>query len=148
MIDFTHSLSLGMQIAQKKHENFIEIHNVFAELKKQIEGFSNNKVVLELIAGTLGDYFKVHQENPDILYEDKKLYVCLASNPDGCYSLITQLNLSRDGYPCTIQIEGDNYDSFDKSSLEENLNKLLSTAYVGEQIFKMIKTPDTNITSN
>lgn len=137
MTNFIDSLSFGMQIAQKRHQNFVEIHDVFFDLKNQIEKFSNNKVLIELF-GKAGDYFTMVDNNQDLLYESKNLLASLASDPDNTYSQLTRIDFSTDGYPCTLDIEGNKYDAFDKTSLEENLKILLSTASIGEAIFKII----------
>lgn len=137
MTNFIESLSFGMQIAQKRHQNFLEIHDVFLDLKKQIESYSNYKISIELF-GKNGDYFTNFDENPDMLYEAKNLIAAQASAPHEVYYQLTNVSFSNDGYPCTIELEGNKYDAFDKNSLEENLKTLLSTASTGESIFKLL----------
>lgn len=137
MTDFLGSLSIGMQIAQNRHKNFLEIHNVFLELKNQIENYSSQKVLIELISDQ-GDYFINLNEFPDILYQDKSLFASLAEDPHHIYSELTNLTFSGDGYPCSIKIDGNVYDSFDKTSLEDNLKILLSSPDIGQKIFDLI----------
>ncbi len=137
MTNFIESLSFGMQIAQKRHQNFLEIHDVMFDLKKQIESYSNGKILIELI-GESGEYFTNFDKNQDMLYESKNLFASLSSAPENVYDKLTRIEFSTDGYPCTINIEGNKYDAFDKNSLEENLKNLLSTASIGEIIFKLV----------
>lgn len=135
MVDFLDSLSIGMQIAQNRHQNFLEIHNIFLDFKRQLEKFSNNKLLIEFY-GKNGDYFTETDSN--IIYQDKKLFACLAEKPDQIFVVLTEVKFAKDGYPCTIFIEGDTYDSFDKSSLEKSLKNLLESPDTGQKIFDLL----------
>ncbi|MDN8396093.1 hypothetical protein QZK79_15045 [Acinetobacter baumannii] len=141
MINFTDSLQLGLQSAYRER-NFQEIHNLFYSLKEQILEFSNNSVTLEMIfredpddEDTIIDYF----ENFTDLYIDKSL--CLTRVDDiQDFEWLSMLNFSSNGYPCTITIDGNRFDSIDKISLEENIKMLLSTPSTGQKLFRLMKS--------
>lgn len=135
MANFLDSLSIGMQIAQNRHQNFVEIHNIFLDFKSQLENFSNNKLLIELY-GQNGDYFT--DTDSSIIYQDKKLFACLAENPDQIFVELTAVKFAKDGYPCTIFIEGNTFDSFDKSGLEKSLKNLLESPDTGQKIFSLL----------
>ncbi|WP_286859615.1 MULTISPECIES: hypothetical protein [Acinetobacter] len=146
MINFTDSLKLGMQTALDRERNFQEIHDIFLTLKEQILEFSNNLVKLELIFQvvpeddtTIADYF----ENLTNLYDDKNLYLTDVNNTQN-FEWLSFINFSSNGYPCTIIIDGNNFDSIDKISLEENIKKLLSAPSTGQKLFQLIKSAKEN----
>lgn len=142
MINFTDSLQLGLQSALDRERNFQEIHNLFYSLKEQILEFSNNSVTIEMIfredpddEDTIIDYF----ENFTDLYIDKSL--CLTRVDDiQDFEWLSMLNFSSNGYPCTITIDGNRFDSIDKISLEENIKMLLSTPSTGQKLFRLMKS--------
>ncbi|HAV3886699.1 TPA: hypothetical protein JIF39_003499 [Acinetobacter baumannii] len=142
MINFTDSLQLGLQSALDRERKFQEIHNLFYSLKEQILEFSNNSVTLEMIfredpddEDTIIDYF----ENFTDLYIDKSL--CLTRVDDiQDFEWLSMLNFSSNGYPCTITIDGNRFDSIDKISLEENIKMLLSTPSTGQKLFRLMKS--------
>ncbi|HCQ9811693.1 TPA: hypothetical protein OUH77_003767, partial [Acinetobacter baumannii] len=104
--------------------------------------FSNNSVTLEMIfredpddEDTIIDYF----ENFTDLYIDKSL--CLTRVDDiQDFEWLSMLNFSSNGYPCTITIDGNRFDSIDKISLEENIKMLLSTPSTGQKLFRLMKS--------
>lgn len=141
MINFTDSLKLGLQTALDRERNFQEIHDVFYSLKEQILEFSNNSVTLEMLFepkndnDILIDYFA----NLTELYVDKSL--CLTNvNDSQDFEWLSTINFSSNGYPCTINIDGNHFDSIDKISLEENIKMLLSTPSTGQKLFRLMKS--------
>ena len=141
MINFTDSLQLGMQNAIDRERNFQEIHDVFSILKEQILAFSKNLVTLELIyienpgdSDDLVDYF----ENSTGLYLDKTIFLTDVDD-SGNFECISKIDFSSNGYPCTIEIDGNFFDSIDKISLEENIKKLLSTPSTGQKLFQLMR---------
>ncbi len=146
MINFTDSLKLGMQTALDRERNFQEIHDIFLTLKEQILEFSNNLVKLELVFqenpdddNSVVDYF----ENLTNLYSDKSLCLTDVNNLHN-YEWLSFINFSSNGYPCTISIDGNQFDSIDKISLEENIKKLLSAPSTGQKLFQLIKSAKEN----
>lgn len=146
MINFTDSLKLGMQTALDRERNFQEIHDIFLTLKEQILEFSNNLVKLELVFqegpeddATIADYF----ENFTNLYEDKSLCLTDVNNTQN-FEWLSFINFSSNGYPCTISIDGNKFDSIDKIGLEENIKTLLSTPSTGQKLFQLIKSAEEN----
>ncbi|HAO26520.1 MAG TPA: hypothetical protein DCQ68_00240, partial [Chryseobacterium indologenes] len=136
MTNFLESLSFGIQVAKDRYRNFIEIHDLFILLKEQIEAFSKDKVTIELY-GETGDFFKILDENPEVLYQSKLLYLCCASQPDEVFHDLTSITFNNDGYPCSMIIDGDNFDAYDKISLEKNIKKLLESPSTGQKIFDL-----------
>ncbi|MEI1716786.1 hypothetical protein V8R86_09990 [Acinetobacter baumannii] len=142
MINFTDSLQLGLQTALDRERNFQEIHDVFNSLKEQILTFSNNSITLEMLfqpdpdnEDSIANYF----ENLTDLYSDKSL--CLTNVYDSQdYEWLSMINFSSNGYPCTITIDGNRFDSIDKVSLEENIKMLLSTPSTGQKLFRLMKS--------
>ncbi|MBJ9482684.1 hypothetical protein ACKEN5_18030 [Acinetobacter baumannii] len=142
MINFTDSLQLGLQTALDRERNFQEIHDVFSTLKDQILAFSNNSVTLEMLFqtdpeddNTIGDYF----ESLTNLYIDKTIYLINVDEGQN-YEWLSMINFSSNGYPCTITIDGNRFDSIDKVSLEENIKMLLSTPSTGQKLFRLMKS--------
>jgi len=145
MINFTDSLQLGMQSAIDRERNFQEIHNLFSILKEQLLAFSNNLVTLEMIftVDHEDDSVEDYLTNPTNLYADKNLYLTGVNNPQ-FFEWISQINFSSNGYPCTIEIDGNRFDSIDKISLEENIKKLLTTPSTGQKLFQLMKSAEVN----
>lgn len=135
MTDFLKSLSIGMQIAQNRHKNFLEIHDIFYELKKQLESFGKGKILIEFVSQS-GDFF--NNEKQDNIYEDKKLYASLAVNPDIVFEQLTEVKFSNEGYPCTIYVDDNLFDAFDKTGLENNLKILLESPLTGQKLFDLL----------
>lgn len=141
MINFTDSLQLGLQSALDRERNFQEIHEVFSVLREQILAFSKNLVTLEMLLQvehedeeSIVEYF----ESLKGLYSDKILFLTDINNSEN-YELLSSINFSSNGYPCTIEIEGDRFDSIDKISLENNIKKLLATPSTGQKLFNLMK---------
>lgn len=141
MVDFLSALQNGIDSAANREKNFQEIHNVFILLREQIHRFTENKINTQLFsilnnsrAKSL-DYF----EDQSQLYLDKKLYVSL-DNSFLIKNLLTEIYFDRDnGYPCTILIDGDEYTATNKESLEENIQKLLSSPSTGIILYSLMK---------
>lgn len=141
MVDFLSALQNGIDSAANREANFQEIHDVFVLLREQINSFSQDKINTELfsITNNLGNrslnYFEDHSQ----LYLDKKLYVSLYNTSFG-KNLLTEIYFDRDnGYPCTILVDGDEYTATNKESLEENIQKLLSSPSTGIILYSLIK---------
>ncbi|HCA5338646.1 hypothetical protein OHV66_15175 [Acinetobacter baumannii] len=143
MINFTDSLTLGLQSALDRERNFQEIHDIFITLKSQLFEFSEQSVNLEMLfkkksAGnnnSVEDYFT----DSSGLYDDKTLYLSEATNSTLNYAMLSTLTFSPNGYPCTLEIDGDHFDAIDKISLEENIKKLMSSPSTGQKLFKLMK---------
>ncbi|MEG0794784.1 MAG: hypothetical protein RSG95_03200 [Bacilli bacterium] len=141
MVDFLSALQNGIDSAANRETNFQEIHGVFILLREQINSFSQDKINTQLFsivnnprAKSL-DYF----EDQSQLYLDKKLYVSLY-NSFLIKNLLTEIYFDRDnGYPCTILIDGDEYTATNKESLEENIQKLLSSPSTGIILYSLMK---------
>ncbi|MEQ1161493.1 hypothetical protein ABLT50_12180 [Acinetobacter calcoaceticus] len=143
MINFTDSLQLGLQSALDRERNFTEIHDIFAALKEQLFLFSKGSVTLEMIIknenseenGESVDYLTTLEG----LYEDKFLYVSPTHNLNENYQYLGTINFSPNGYPCTLESEGNQFDSIDKIGLEENIKKLISSPSTGQKLFGIMK---------
>jgi hypothetical protein len=142
MINFTDSLQLGLQTALDRERNFQEIHDVFNSLKEQILAFSNYTITLEMLfqpdpddEHSIANYF----ENLTDLYSDKSLCLTNVNNSQD-YEWLSMINFSSNGYPCTITIDGNRFDSIDKTSLEENIKMLLSSPSTGQKLFRLMKS--------
>lgn len=142
MINFKDSLQQGLQSALDRERNFQEIHNVFASLREQILEFSNNSVTLEMVVQTdpeddnsIIDYF----QNFEGLYLDKSLCLTDVNNSHN-FEWLSYIRFSSNGYPCTIEIDGDRFDATDKIGLEENIKKLLATPSTGRKLFELMKS--------
>lgn len=142
MIDFLNALQSGIDSAINKEKNFLEIHNIFLLVKEQITVFSNGTLDTQLLSmpnpsnlfSTPINYF----HNQSELYTDKKLQIS-PIDANVTY-LLTKIYFDRDnGYPCTITINGDEYTSINKESLEENIQRLLSSSAVGSILYRLIK---------
>ena len=132
MVDFLSALQNGIDSAANREANFQEIHDIFISLRDQINTFSQNTITTQLYSIATNsltspkDYF-VDQSQ---LYMDKKLYV--VSQQCRYSSFLTEIYFDRDnGYPCTITVDGDEYTATNKESLEENIQKLLSSPSTG-----------------
>jgi flavodoxin len=135
MNKFLNALEVGVESAQNRELNFLEIHEVFTELKTNIDAFLDGKAVtvFESLTG-LGrqDYFK----NKTNLFQDKVLSI----QENKKRHKLTQVYFSHDnGYPCTITINEDEYTATNKSSLEDNLKTLLSTPSIGTIFYTIQK---------
>jgi len=140
MADFLSALQNGINSAVNREANFLEIHTLFFLVKEQMDTFSQGKISTRLknipqnpVQGTVN-----HFENPSKLYDNKRLYV---SKTGSIFDLIlTDIYFDRDnGYPCTIMIDGDEYTSVNKESLEENIKKLLSSPSTGNILYSLMK---------
>ncbi|MGU3290209.1 hypothetical protein ACLBWM_11440 [Acinetobacter radioresistens] len=141
MVDFLSALQNGIDSAANREANFQEIHDVFVLLREQINSFSQDKINTELFSITSNsrtislNYFEDHSQ----LYLDKKLYVSLC-NTYLFKNLLTEIYFDRNnGYPCTILIDGDEYTATNKESLEENIQKLLSSPSTGIILYSLMK---------
>lgn len=140
MVDFLSALQNGIDSAANREANFQEIHDIFILLREQISLFSQEKINTQLfsIADDSGlspkDYFLDQSQ----LYIDKRLYV---NSPGARFSkFLTEIYFDRDnGYPCTILIDGDEYTATNKESLEENIQKLLSSPSTGIILYSLMK---------
>lgn len=141
MVDFLSALQNGIDSAANREANFQEIHDVFILLREQINYFSQNKINIQLFSIQKNprnkslDYF----EDQSQLYLDKRLYVSLY-NTSFSEKLLTEIYFDRDnGYPCTILVDGDEYTATNKESLEENIQKLLSSPSTGIILYSLMK---------
>lgn len=141
MVDFLSALQNGIDSAANREANFQEIHDIFILLREQINSFSQDKINTQLYSiidnprARPLDYF----EDQSQLYSDKRLYVSLY-NTSSFKNLLTQIYFDREnGYPCTIFIDGDEYTATNKESLEENIQKLLSSPSTGIVLYSLIK---------
>ncbi|MEJ5034417.1 hypothetical protein WH243_00295 [Acinetobacter sp. MYb177] len=140
MVDFLSALQIGINSAANREANFIEIHNVFILLREQINTFSGNKIdtklhsIIDSKTRRALNYF----EDQSQLYFDKRLHV---SNQNTIiHYLLTEIYFDRDnGYPCTILVDGDEYTATNKESLEENIQKLLSSPSTGSTLYSLMK---------
>ena len=72
------------------------------------------------------------------LYRDKKLNV--SSYDKSLTYTLTEIHFDRDnGYPCTILINGDEFTSMNKESLEDNIKMLLASSRTGNTIYNLLK---------
>lgn len=143
MINFTESLHIGLQSALDRERNFTEIHDIFAALKEQLVHFSKGSVTLEMIIKN-----ENHEEDGEPLdylttleglYEDKFLYVSPTYNLNENFQYLGTIKFSPNGYPCTLETEGNQFDSIDKIGLEENIKKLISSPSTGQKLFEIMK---------
>ncbi len=143
MTNFLLSIEQGIDSAISRESNFLEIHNLFQELKEQILEFSKGKVTLELILSS------AKEDSPDIdylttkegLYRNKHIVFTLTKQSNK-FEHITPINLSKNGYPAKLEIDGNQFEAFDKISLEELLKKLLSSPSTGQRLYKLIKSAE------
>lgn len=141
MVDFLSALQNGIDSAANREANFQEIHDIFISLREQINSFSQNKINTQLFSIQKNprskslDYF----EDQSQLYLDKRLYISIY-NTSYTENLLTEIYFDRDnGYPCTILVDGDEYTATNKESLEENIQKLLSSPSTGIILYSLIK---------
>lgn len=140
MVDFLSALQNGIDSAANREANFQEIHDIFILLREQISLFSQEKINTQLFSipseSRLSpkDYFLDQSQ----LYMDKRLYV---NSLESRFSKsLTEIYFDRDnGYPCTITVDGDEYTATNKESLEENIQKLLSTPSTGIILYSLMK---------
>ncbi|ENX01663.1 hypothetical protein F900_01423 [Acinetobacter modestus] len=141
--NFLDAIEAGVKSATNREENFIEIHKLFYDVKKQLEDYTKNLLILEM-------FYDVNDEDGEVvvkdyfiddqgLYLDKKLFLSLRSSPNMHYYFLTNVALSKNGYPCSITIDGDKFDAMDKAGLEENLKNLLASPDTGQKIFQLMK---------
>lgn len=144
MTDFLSSIKSGIQSAVTREENFLEIHDLFITLKEQIDNFSEGKINVELVSlggGPIGSAIlspKNYFNDKSQLYRDKKLNVS-SYDKSSTYTL-TEIHFDRDnGYPCTILINGDEFTSMNKESLEDNIKMLLASSRTGSVLYSLLK---------
>jgi hypothetical protein len=134
MTDFLSAIRSGVDSAQERERNFREILGVFESLRNQLLSFSEKKLDLRLISyEDDGNYFN---ENTD-LYQDRMVKIVRLA-PEISFQ-VASIFFSSNGYPCTIRFEDNEFTSFDKSGVEEDLKNLLSSARVGQIIYNSLK---------
>lgn len=140
MVNFLSALKSGIDSAVNREANFQEIHDIFTLLREQINSFSQNKIEISLysIMDNSRASSKNYFEDQSHLYIDKRL--CVSTINSMFDDILTEIYFDRDnGYPCTIQIDGDEYTATNKESLEENIQKLLSAPSTGIILYSLIK---------
>lgn len=139
MTDFVSALRTGINSAINREENFIEIHSIFSAVKEQIAIFSEGKLETQLDSNTKDHpYLRTinYFEDTSQLYLDKILKISSIIRT----LKLTEIYFDRDnGYPCTILIDGDEFTSTNKESLEDNIRKLLSSPSTGIILYSLIK---------
>ncbi|MCI5149631.1 MAG: hypothetical protein D3916_09635 [Candidatus Electrothrix sp. MAN1_4] len=140
MIDFKESFKQGIQAAKTVDENKKEIRAVFEELNRQLSEQSKGKLRIER-----KDFFMngVLQNVVDVLNAKriKKYSAIAASNPEIPEADAVELarwKADRNGYPCQIDLDGEQMYCEDKVALENSLNELLRDPEVATKLYNVM----------
>ena len=140
MVDFKSSLAKGFSAAKKSEANKAEIESVFKDLNRQLDEATDGKLTIDLVRfyvnSTFSDLANLANLRP------RETYRAIAAKNkvvEGCaYKELAKWELGRDGYPCVIILDDDEMYCEDKTSLEENLQCLLSDPVIGEKLYKLM----------
>lgn len=143
--NFGESLSYAMEAADTKRLNLEKIFGIINDVKHDIESFTDGKVSIGLrdsqkhiISKALAYYTTFDKTNP-ILQKPTNQVIFFLSVIDNLKAQdLTLLELSPEGFPCTIYVDGNRMTAADEDSFEENLNELLSSPSTGEKIKTLI----------
>ncbi|MCI5164607.1 MAG: hypothetical protein D3903_00615 [Candidatus Electrothrix sp. GM3_4] len=140
MTDFKESFRQGMQAAKTVDEDKKEIQTVFDELNRQLYEQSEGELCIER-----KDFFMkgVLQNVVDVLNAKriKKYSAIAASNPkipEADAIELARWKTDRNGYPCQIDLDGEQMYCEDKIALENTLNELLRDPEVGAKLYKVM----------
>jgi hypothetical protein len=150
MVDFKESFVQGMQAARTADENKKEIQTVFDELNRQLCKQTEGKLCIErkdfFMKGVLQNVVDAFNSKPI-----KKYSAIAAYNPkipdSDCLEL-ARWKADRNGYPCQIDLDGEQMYCEDKIALESTLNELLRDPVIGNKLHKVMSTEVSAKTDN
>ncbi|WP_044099905.1 hypothetical protein [Acinetobacter pittii] len=146
-LDLSLAVEEGMQSSVTRDKSIEEIDNVLFEVDQAVKKATNNKVefgwrkkgfnTLGLLTGLTSlpiTDVKIESQEP----ESRVLYVSATDDKTQRFD-ITILVISPDGFPCEMNVKGNKLISHDAESLLEQFKPLLSSAFVGDKIRKLMK---------
>lgn len=143
--NFGESLSHAIEASNTRDINLKTIFGIIEDVKVDIEGFTNGKVSIGLRNSQkhamykVATYFSTLDKTSPVLDRPTNQVVFLLSNiDDSKHYDLTVLELSSEGFPCTIYVDGNRLTAADAESFEENLDELLSSPSTGEKLKSLI----------
>lgn len=145
-LDLSLAVEEGMQSSVTREKSIEEIDNVLIEVDQAIKRATNDKVefgwrkkgfnTLGLLTGLTIPITDVKIESQEP--ESRVLYVSAIDDKSQKFDL-TILVISPDGFPCEMNVNGNKLISHDAESLLEQFKPLLSSAFVGDKIRRLMK---------
>ena len=144
MADYTKALHEGFEAAKKADLARKEINKVLATFKEQILAASKGKLLIDLKA------FEEKLSLADTLRRtsvigslERRTYLALAAhNPTikkPSYKELARWKQSKEGYPCSLILHGQERQFEDRTALELGLAELLRDPTVGEVLYALAK---------
>lgn len=151
--NFGNSLSHAIKAADSRDINLKTIFGIIEDVKADIEVYTDGRVSIDLRDSQkhamvkAAAYFTTFDKTSPILDRPTNQVIFLLSTKynSNRYDL-TVLELSSEGFPCTIYVDGNRLTAADAESFEENLDLLLSSPSTGEKLKVLldIKSDDTS----
>lgn len=152
MKNYISAAESAISVSEKKDADRAEIFEALNALIDEINQWKEGKITLKLeikrsnedvknrVVGTaLGKMLGLDlPESTESVANNSTLdYVLKAINTDKNFQ-VTEINLSKAGYPCSIYIDGNKETSYDRGSFEYSLEKLMSSVHVGDIFRKLL----------
>ncbi|KAF1026895.1 MAG: hypothetical protein GAK29_00979 [Acinetobacter bereziniae] len=143
----------AITVSEKKDADRAEIFEALKVLISEINQWKEGKITLKLeikrsneeiknrVVGTaLGKMLGLDlpESTESVGNNNSTLdYVLKAMNSEKTYQ-VTEINLSKSGYPCSIYIDGNKETSNDVFAFEQSLQNLMSSVHVGDIFRKLL----------
>lgn len=148
---FGEAFKAGLKASEDKAKNLSSIDNVIQRVDSEISEITNNIISIKYKsptkinplavfgAATIGALnSQVFIDQPkDEMPKTKAIY---AVNRNGDEELLSVVELSSDGYPCTIYLDGNKLIAFDEISFASNLSELISSSTIGDKFQRLLET--------
>lgn len=143
--NFSKSIDLGVHASELREKNLKAIMDVIATVKNDIESYTKNKVSIDLrdsqkhtflkAAALLSSFDNTH---PILQKLTNQVIFALSTQVESKTEDLTVLEFGSEGFPCTINVDGNRFTSADIVSFEDSIESLLSSPTTGEKIKKLM----------
>lgn len=144
--NFSESLSHAISAADSRDINLKTIFGIIDDVKTDIEVYTKGKVSIGLrdsqkhVMYKAATYFSTFDKTSPILDRPTNQVIFLLSTIHKSNNFdLTVLELSSEGFPCTIYVDGNRLTAADAESFEENLDLLLSSPSTGEKLKALLE---------